>query len=119
MNQWASWAVAVLMSVVVASVATAQQRTSATETAKKLPAAEQTFLMKAAQHGKAEVALGKLATERGTSPAVKQFGERMVADHGKAGEELARLAEQTGVTLPAEPDAAHKQVARAPVEAEG
>jgi putative membrane protein len=46
------------------------------------------------------VQLGRLAAERGSSDAVKKFGERMAADHGKANDELAQLAQQKGITLP-------------------
>jgi putative membrane protein len=43
-------------------------------------------MAKAASGGKAEVELGRLASERGTSDAVKQFAQRIVTDHGKADE---------------------------------
>jgi len=62
--------------------------------------ADHQFMMKAAQGGMAEVELGKLAQERGSSDAVKQFGQRMVEDHGKANEELMRIAQSKGVTPP-------------------
>ena len=65
--------------------------------------------MKAAQHGKAEVELGRLAAEKGNAAAVKQLGERLATDHGKANEELTQLAQQKGVTLPREPESAHKK----------
>jgi predicted outer membrane protein len=44
---------------------------------KKMAAADQKFMTKAASGGKAEVELGRLASERGTSDAVKQFAQRM------------------------------------------
>src|SRR5262249_47353005 len=52
---------------------------------------------------------GRLATEHGSSDAVKQLGQKMVTDHGKANDELAQLAQQKGVTLPAGMDASHKR----------
>jgi putative membrane protein len=70
--------------------------------------ADQHFVMEAAMGGMAEVELGKLATEKGTSSEVKSFGQRMVDDHGKAGDELKSLAQTKGVTLPSELDAKHK-----------
>ena len=76
---------------------------------KKIAGADQKFMMKAASGGKAEVELGRLASERGSSDAVKQFGQRMVTDHGKANKELAQLAQQKGVTLPTGMDANHKK----------
>jgi putative membrane protein len=71
----------------------------------KVPAGDAKFIKQVASGGKAEVELGRLASERGGSDAVKQFGQRMVNDHGKANEELAQLAQQKGVTLPSDLDA--------------
>ena len=68
------------------------------------------FVMESARGGMAEVELGKLAAEKGSSDAVKQFGQRLADDHGKAGTELKQLAEQKGVTLPTDLDAKHKQL---------
>jgi putative membrane protein len=58
------------------------------------------FAKKAAQGGMAEVKLGTLAQEKGTSDSVKKFGQRMVEDHTKAGDELKRAAAQENITLP-------------------
>src|SRR5271168_3599065 len=58
------------------------------------------FARKAAQGGMAEVKLGQLAQEKGTSDSVKKFGQRMVEDHTKAGDELRRSASQENITLP-------------------
>jgi putative membrane protein len=46
-------------------------------------AADEAWVMKIAKGGIAEVELGKLAAEKASSDAVKQFGQRMVDDHGK------------------------------------
>lgn len=74
-----------------------------------LERAERRFIEHAAQGGMAEVALGRLASERGGHPQVKSFGERMVTDHGKANDELKTLAGTKGVAWPAEPDRSHKR----------
>ena len=58
------------------------------------------FVREAAQGGMAEVELGKLATEKGSSPEVKKFGQRMVDDHSKANEQLKEVASSQGITLP-------------------
>ena len=58
------------------------------------------FAKKAAQGGMAEVKLGQLAQEKGTSDSVKKFGQRMVEDHTKAGDELKRAAAQDNIALP-------------------
>jgi putative membrane protein len=69
-------------------------------TPKNATVSDRTFMRKAAEGGKAEVELGKLAQEKAASPEVKQFGERMVNDHTKASDQLKQVAEKEGVTLP-------------------
>lgn len=76
---------------------------------KTIAGSDKRFMTKAAADNKAEVELGKLASERASSDSVKQFGQRMVTDHGKAYDELAQLAQQKGVTLPSDLDAKHKK----------
>jgi putative membrane protein len=58
------------------------------------------FAMKAAAGGMSEVKLGQLAAEKGSNPAVKQFGQGMVTDHSKANEVLKSVAAQSNVKLP-------------------
>lgn len=58
------------------------------------------FMTKAAQGGQGEVTLGRLATQRGSSPAVKEFGQRMVTDHSKANRQLMQVAAKEHVRLP-------------------
>jgi putative membrane protein len=65
-------------------------------------APDEAWMMKVAKGGLAEVELGKLASEKASADAVKQFGQRMVTDHGKANEELKTLAANKKVTLPTE-----------------
>ena len=60
------------------------------------------FVERAAAGGLAEVRLGQLAQERGTSVAVKDFGAQMVADHMEAGNKLQIVARQVNLSLPAE-----------------
>jgi putative membrane protein len=64
-------------------------------------AKDKMFMKKAAKGGMMEVAMGKLAEEKGQSDDVKSFGKRMVADHGKANDELKKIAAQKNVKLPA------------------
>ena len=68
--------------------------------AQQVGSADTTFAQKAAQGGMAEVKLGQLAVQNGSSDQVKQFGQRMVDDHSKAGDELKALAAQENITLP-------------------
>ncbi len=72
--------------------------------------ADRKFAMEAAMGGMTEVELGRLATERGASDAVKQFGQRMVDDHSKANDDLKQWATTAGVTLPTALDAKHQAV---------
>jgi putative membrane protein len=88
----------------------APKATKASAAEKGLTAADRKFMTEAAQGGLAEVEMGKLAGERATNDAVKQFGQRMVTDHGRANEELKGLAQQKGVALPTELDAKHKKL---------
>jgi putative membrane protein len=74
-----------------------------------LAASDQKFFKKAAIGGMSEVAAGQLASQQGTDPGVKAFGQQMVTDHQKANDELKMLAQQKGVTLPADPDATHQK----------
>jgi putative membrane protein len=72
--------------------------------------ADQKFATGAANVGVAEVAIGKLATEKASSPDVKTFAQRMVDDHSKANEELKTLAQNKQMTLPTTIDAEHQAV---------
>ena len=69
---------------------------------------DQTFVTKAAAGGMAEVELGKLAQEKGTSDQVKSFAQRMVTDHNKANDELKSLAQTKNITLPTDMGAKEK-----------
>jgi len=80
-------------------------------TVSSLDPADKDFMMKAAQGGIAEVAAGQMASTKGTSPDVKNFGNRMVSDHGKANDELKQLAQNKGMALPADTDQEHKDAA--------
>lgn len=67
------------------------------------------FVMEAAMGGLMEVELGRVAAQRGTSDAIKQFGQRMVDDHTKVNEELMSLASSKGMTLPTTLDEKHQK----------
>ncbi len=92
--------------------------TMATETAKMAtvqaaPApttmsADTAFANTAAIGGMTEVALGKMAADKGKDPKVKDFGKMMVTDHGKANDELKSIASSKNMQLPMDMDAKHK-----------
>jgi putative membrane protein len=58
------------------------------------------FLRKAAEGGIAEVKLGQLAAQKGSSDDVKACGQKMVEDHTKLNLEIAQVADSMGVMLP-------------------
>jgi putative membrane protein len=76
--------------------------------AMSLNATDRQFVMEAAMGGMAEVELGRLAAERGSSDAVKQFGQRMVDDHSSANTELMQIVSGKGIQLPTTLDAKHR-----------
>src|SRR5215210_4505383 len=58
------------------------------------------FLKKAAEAQQLEIALGRLASQKASSPQVKEFGSKMIEEHQKAGQEVQQLAAREGVQLP-------------------
>ncbi len=66
--------------------------------------ADRKFVEEAAEGGQMEVELGRLAQQKASNDAVKQFGQRMATDHAKAGQELAQLAAGKGMELPTKPE---------------
>lgn len=76
-------------------------------------------MTKAAQGGLTEVQLGELASKRGTSKAVKRYGQRMVKDHTPVNNQLKQLAAKKGVTLPTSLDTTNQQVKQSLSELSG
>src|SRR4051794_11580738 len=70
--------------------------------------ADKSFMMEAAEGGIAEVQLGQMAQQKGSSQEVKDFGRRLEQDHTKANDQLKTIAQQRQVSLPADTDAKHK-----------
>ena len=68
----------------------------------------QSFLKKAAEGQQAEIAMGRLASERAGDEKVKQFGALMMEDHRKASKEIQLLALKEGVVLPTELTSKHQ-----------
>ena len=58
------------------------------------------FLTEASQGNYDEVTLGKLAAEKGTNPAVKAFGRKMVTDHTMLSRKMKPYAESWGIAAP-------------------
>jgi putative membrane protein len=68
-------------------------------------------LVAIAQANIAEVEAGNLALEKSSNADVKAFAQMMIDDHSKGLEETRKVAAAKNVTLPSEPDAAHKKLA--------
>jgi putative membrane protein len=66
------------------------------------------FLKDAAIGGMTEVELGKLAQQKASSDAVKQFGQKMVDDHTKANDQLKELASKENIPVPDALDSKHE-----------
>jgi putative membrane protein len=75
-----------------------------TNSANTKSSADENFAKKAAEGGMAEVKLGQLAEQKGSSPEVKNFGRRMVQDHSKANNELKDVTSKENIPLPNEMD---------------
>jgi putative membrane protein len=66
------------------------------------------FAKEAALGGLTEVELGKLAQQKASSDAVKQFAQKMIDDHTKANDELKQAASKGGLQLPDALDKKHQ-----------
>jgi putative membrane protein len=63
-------------------------------------AADQQFMIKAAQGGLMEVEVARLAQEKASSNEVKEYARKLEQDHQKANDMLKQLASQKNVDLP-------------------
>jgi putative membrane protein len=82
--------------------------TTASTGKEEKPLSDKEFVLKASQGGMTEVELGKVASEKGGTSQVKDFGSRMVKDHSQANDELKGLAEKKGIALDSKLDARHQ-----------
>jgi len=115
--RWLTTAAMVAAIGIAPAVSLAQTAAPATDKAEKrasdksaLPSGDKKFVMEALKGGMAEVELGKLASEKASNDAVKQFGQRMADDHAKAGDELKKIAQDKGVQPPAGLDSKHQKL---------
>lgn len=73
-------------------------------------AGDKAFVHKAAIGGMFEVQSGKIASDKGMSQEVKDFGGKMVEDHGKANDELKSIASSKGIDVPSALDDKHQKM---------
>jgi putative membrane protein len=76
--------------------------------ASALSSSDRKFMQEAAAGGMAEVEMARVAVERASSDAVRDYARKMIEDHTRVNEELMQLASAKGVTLPAAADAKHR-----------
>jgi putative membrane protein len=66
-----------------------------------VPLGDEFFAMKAYAEGIAEVAKSRLAMERATQPAIREFAEKMVREHTECDNKIVELCRRKGIALPA------------------
>lgn len=71
---------------------------------------DQHFVNDAAIGGLAEVQLGKLAMDKGTTDAVKSLGQRLMRDHQQLNTQLQQVAGKSRLQVPAALDAKHQKM---------
>ena len=79
-----------------------------TDTSRMQQKDDRKFVRDAALGGLTEIELGKLATDKGSTAAVKQFGQKIIDDHKKANEDLKRLAGAQSLSIPDSLDKKHQ-----------
>jgi putative membrane protein len=72
--------------------------------------ASQKFITEAIQGNLAEIAVGKLAQQKGQSDGVRSFGAQLVSDHTAANDKAMSVAQSMGVSPPNEPNKKQKAV---------
>jgi predicted outer membrane protein len=71
------------------------------------------FARRATLRGITDLELARLAEQKASSPAVKQFAQQIVNDQGTANDELKRVAGSSSITTPEAVDSKHKaEIAR-------
>ena len=88
---------------------TAADRSAPAPARANLSLEDKDFAVLAAQGGMAEVALGNLAQQQGSSSKVKDFGKKLADDYSKANDELTQIASREGITLPSGLDMKQQQ----------
>jgi putative membrane protein len=76
----------------------------------QLAAMDNTFFRNAAIGDMTEIQSSRIAVQRGTDPAVKQFAQMMIADHTNNSSKLSQLATKKGVSPVKELDTPHAAV---------
>jgi putative membrane protein len=110
-----AWAAGVTLAVFVTfGCADANRQTAADRPADQQPGdspaaadrgavgADHEFVMRAALDSMAEIEMGKLAQERGSTQAVKDYGRKLVEDHTAMNNELKQAVPNEAANMPTE-----------------
>jgi putative membrane protein len=73
-------------------------------------ARDKKFMKLALEDGNAEVSMGHLAVQKGSSEDVKQFGQKMVDDHTHLGDQIRDTAEKEHLRAPDRADPKDREV---------
>jgi putative membrane protein len=95
-NLWYS-IVAVVIVILLAGFLSTNDSVSASEQSE-----DADFAAAAIRGGMTEVNLGRLAAQKGTTEAVRTFGQKMVDDHSRANDKLKEIAAREKMELPAD-----------------
>ena len=71
-----------------------------TESAEKKADFDASFLVRAASHSLMAQDLCSLVAKRATTPAVREYAQRMMVEHSRATQEISALAQRRKVVLP-------------------
>jgi putative membrane protein len=66
----------------------------------QLTSSDYKFVTDATRGSMEEVQLGEVAKQKAGSPAVREFGEKMVTDHQKANDNLKQIVQKKGALVP-------------------
>jgi putative membrane protein len=89
---------------------TTQPTTSGGQSNRAGAGSDTSFARDAATGGLAEVQMGQVGVQQGSSTEVRQFAQRMVDDHTQANNDLMRVAQQNGIDLPDRPTPDQQQM---------
>jgi len=88
---------------IAALIAAAALASPASAAAKSYSPLDEYLLKSSIQGDRFEIAGGKLAEGRGTTPAVRALGTRLVKDHTASLADASRLARRLGISVPKTP----------------
>jgi predicted outer membrane protein len=74
-----------------------------------IPVEDRQFISRAANLSEAEMEAGRLAFEKGNSPAIKEFGQRLVSEYEKLNQAVQELAKSNAVQVEPHPSKAQWQ----------